>query len=369
MDNTDERQRIREFWLQLGEDERRSLVKVEKEAVLRKMKEQQKHSCNCSVCGKKRTAIEDELEVLYDAYYEELEQYANHQQYYAQRTLHGYPADEVEKLEANRLARRANTGGGDYFNFGNSLTVKGGILTVADDLLKNDGKKFLDMMERLAERRLQRDDEVHLDQDIEYYDDEEDDDDEIYEDENEEDVRTEVQRMEEGRRMFQIFAARMFEQRVLAAYREKVAKERQQRLLQELEEEDRQRQDRELKKQRDKELKKDRKRQLKQQQEQERLAKEAQRLADEAKKRAEQQQKVDNDRQKRELERQKKNDERRIKEEEKRLKEEDKRRRLKEEKERIAEKERQRKEKEEVDHREKEFLKEKERREKELKDE
>lgn len=29
--------------------------------------------------------------------------------------------------------------------------------------------------------------------------------------------------MEEGRRMFQIFAARMFEQRVLTAYREKVS--------------------------------------------------------------------------------------------------------------------------------------------------
>jgi hypothetical protein len=52
--NTEERQKIREFWLQLGEDERRTLVKVEKEAVLRKMKEQQKHSCNCSVCGRKR---------------------------------------------------------------------------------------------------------------------------------------------------------------------------------------------------------------------------------------------------------------------------------------------------------------------------
>jgi excinuclease UvrABC ATPase subunit len=51
---TEERQRIREFWLQLSEFERRSLVKVEKEAVLRKMKEQQRHSCNCSVCGKKR---------------------------------------------------------------------------------------------------------------------------------------------------------------------------------------------------------------------------------------------------------------------------------------------------------------------------
>src|ERR1700722_9254955 len=41
---------------------------------------------------------------------------------------------------------------------------------------------------------------------------------------------SEEQRMEEGRRMFQIFAARMFEQRVLTAYKEKVAKERQQKL-------------------------------------------------------------------------------------------------------------------------------------------
>jgi hypothetical protein len=38
--------------------------------------------------------------------------------------------------------------------------------------------------------------------------------------------------------MFQIFAARMFEQRVLQAYKEKVSAERQQRLLEELAEED-----------------------------------------------------------------------------------------------------------------------------------
>lgn len=75
----EERERIKEFWLSLNEEDRRSLVKVEKEAVLKKMKEQQKHSCSCTVCGRKRTAIEEELEVLYDAYYEELEQYANHQ--------------------------------------------------------------------------------------------------------------------------------------------------------------------------------------------------------------------------------------------------------------------------------------------------
>ena len=38
--------------------------------------------------------------------------------------------------------------------------MEGGILTVADDLLKNDGKKFIEMMEQLAERRMQREEEA-----------------------------------------------------------------------------------------------------------------------------------------------------------------------------------------------------------------
>ena len=52
--STEERERIKEFWLGLSEDERRDLVKVEKEAVLRKMKDQQRHGCSCAVCGRKR---------------------------------------------------------------------------------------------------------------------------------------------------------------------------------------------------------------------------------------------------------------------------------------------------------------------------
>lgn len=40
-------------------------------------------------------------------------------------------------------------------------TLTGGILTVADDLLKNDGKKFIEMMEQLAERRMQREEEAN----------------------------------------------------------------------------------------------------------------------------------------------------------------------------------------------------------------
>jgi hypothetical protein len=46
---------------------------------------------------------------------------------------------------------------------------------------------------------------------------------------------TEDQKAEEGKRMFSIFAARMFEQRVLNAYRERVGQERQLRLPREVE--------------------------------------------------------------------------------------------------------------------------------------
>ncbi|KAG5458915.1 MAG: salt tolerance down-regulator-domain-containing protein, partial [Olpidium bornovanus] len=77
---TEERAKIREFWLHMAERERRMLVQIEKEAVLRKMKEQQKQACSCAICGRKRNAIEEELEVLYDTYYEELENYANQHQ-------------------------------------------------------------------------------------------------------------------------------------------------------------------------------------------------------------------------------------------------------------------------------------------------
>ena len=66
--------------------------------------------------------------------------------------------------------------------------------------------------------------------------------------------------MEDGKRMFSIFAARMFEQRVLTAYRERVAQERQLQLLRELEDEDRVAHEREAKKAKENQKKKDKKR-------------------------------------------------------------------------------------------------------------
>ncbi|KAJ2897262.1 stress response protein NST1 [Zalerion maritima] len=383
--NAEERDRIKQFWLSLQEEERRGLVQIEKTAVLQKMKDQQKHTCSCSVCGRKRMAIEEELEGLYDAYYRELENYARQPVQsgaapigrfgpmsglphpHTTTNTPGYggriggsmePENELDEEEdAGVYSDEADDGHGysdedpgdedpsdrysaqsfatNFLNFGNNLTVQGklsnfncphsicncircgnrflilgGILTVADDLLQNDGRKFIEMMDQLTERRMQREQESHgyyhadhhhhhhhhqhshhahghlgpnayhhhhhqVDEEDEY--DEEDEGGDDYEDEPEDegdysqdeeydeeelevrpeqqdhdpalagglsadtdapqDPMTEAQRMEEGRRMFQIFAARMFEQRVLKAYRESVSKERAGQLLLELEEE------------------------------------------------------------------------------------------------------------------------------------
>ncbi|KAH0833887.1 salt tolerance down-regulator-domain-containing protein [Lanmaoa asiatica] len=282
---TEERERIKEFWLGLGEDERRDLVRVEKDTVLKKMKEQQKHSCSCAVCEKKRHAIEEELEVLYDAYYEELEQYANYQQRYVNSggtippppgsgpfpgsveldengavivhphtkpTHHPPRSNGTPTLTNDRKPpKREFDDEGDEDDYEEEEGNPNKILTVADDLLKNDGQKFLEMMEQLAERRMQREEEAAAgveddsdveedEEDVEEHEGEEEDEDE----DDDEEVRsrwwlsllalsdlcdmkimTEEQKMEEGKRMFSIFAARMFEQRVLEAYREKVTEE------------------------------------------------------------------------------------------------------------------------------------------------
>ncbi|KAI1274208.1 hypothetical protein F5Y07DRAFT_223620 [Xylaria sp. FL0933] len=410
----EERERIKQFWLGLGEDERKSLVKVEKDAVLRKMKEQQKHTCSCSVCGRKRTAIEEELEGLYDAYYQELESFANrpHSQpngppiFAAERFgpmsgLHPpgvmpsrysnhHPSrgrmvehvdndedeleggdeeysdeedleDEEEEDEPEEIPR--DTYPNDFFNFGQSLTVKGGILTVADDLLKNDGKKFIEMMEQLAERRMAREeDATHYPggythnlrgglpnahnrppEDEEY--DEEDEEDEEYESqeedyEEEEDQMTEEQRMEEGRRMFQIFAARMFEQRVLQAYREKVAIERQEKLIEELEQEQTQESQRKAKKQKDAQRRKEKSLQKKQAALEEKARREAEKAAEEQARLAEEARRKEEAQAKAEERRKKKEAQKKAEEEERLRKEAEKQRRAHEQKERQAEQER-----------------------------
>ena len=333
-------EKLRAFWLGLSDYERRDLVSIEKSAILREMKEQQRYVCSCSVCGRRRTVLEEELESLYDAYYEELalgpldsdsgghggEGGAHGCQRVGSltdapgkgRRGHGSGSGSGSGSGCTESERRAQAGkrvramaeaampgvlggpdlrethqspttgherrslagfgsghsvGGESWDddddaLANSLTVKQGALTVTDELLEDDGRRFFSLIEKLAEKRMKQADyfdadPVYDDDDDDLSADEEDDDipdltsDELSDDDSE---YLEEQRMEEGRRMFQMFAAKMFENRLLDAYREKAALEAQERLIQEEEEAEKEKEERaRLKKEKEKERKKARK--------------------------------------------------------------------------------------------------------------
>ena len=172
---------------------------------------------------------------------------------------------------------------------------------------------------------------------------------------------SEEQRMEEGRRMFQIFAARMFEQRVLTAYREKVARERQEKLLEELAQEANKDAEREAKKAKDAQKKKDKKKQQKAAKEEEKQKREAEKSAAEAAAKAAEEKKLEDQRQRKEEQRQKREAEKKAQEEERSRKEAEKLRRQQEVREQQAEQERKQREAKEREKKRKEETRRKER--------
>ena len=174
--------------------------------------------------------------------------------------------------------------------------------------------------------------------------------------------------MEEGRRMFQIFAARMFEQRVLTAYREKVARERQQKLIEEEMEDEEVAAQREAKKAKEAQKKKDKKKQQKQAKDEEKAKREAEKAAEEAAVRAVEEKKAEELRQKKEEQRRKREAEKKAQEEEKQRKEAEKQKRLQEAKDLQLEQERKKKKKEEAKKKEREEREAKEKEAKEKKE-
>lgn len=179
---------------------------------------------------------------------------------------------------------------------------------------------------------------------------------------------TEEQRMEEGRRMFQIFAARMFEQRVLTAYREKVARERQQKLLEELDDEDEREKVRQEKKARDAARKKEKKRQQQQAKAEEKAKKEAEKAEQERQAKAAEEKRLEEQRRKKEEQRRKREAERKAQDEERQRKEAEKQKRLKEERERHQEVERKAREQKALEKQAREDAKRREREDKEARE-
>lgn len=396
----EERLRIKEFWKELSEGERRSLVRIDKDAILQKMREQQRLACSCPVCGRKRMAIEQELEALCDSYQPHFPGEEDHGVLVSSTSVEPVSIGPVEGNETSKKSK---------VNFGSSLLFQGGILTVADDLLKNDGKKFIDVMEKLSGRSFEPGRTEELYDEYEEYDSDSEDEEppqqqpqqeeedpceyseeDQYESEEDEyddesdsdqslfskpkgkhrsskpriDEMTSEERSAEGRKMLQTFAARIFEQRVLNAYREKVAQERQRRLLEELEEESRLEEEREQRRLAEKEKKKDKKRQMKlaKEEEQARVAAEQAKAEKEKKekereKREAKLRKAEEERKKKEEAEQKQREKRLLKEEQKRQQEAEQRRKREEEQRKKEQEEQRKREQEEQRRKEEEQYK------------
>ena len=179
---------------------------------------------------------------------------------------------------------------------------------------------------------------------------------------------TEEQRMQEGRRMFQIFAARMFEQRVLTAYREKVAAERQQKLLEELAADEDRDAAQAAKKAKDAEKRKAKKQAQKQKQQEEKARKDAELAEKEAAAKAEQERKLEEQRKRREEQRLKKEEQRKAQDAELQRKAAEKLKRQKEEQDRRMEAERKAREQKEIERKAREDAKKKEREERDARE-
>jgi hypothetical protein len=168
--------------------------------------------------------------------------------------------------------------------------------------------------------------------------------------------------------MFQIFAARMFEQRVLQAYREKVAAERQQRLLDELAEEDADKEQREAKKAKEAQKRKEKKDKQRQIKAEEKARKDAELAAKEAEAKAAEEKRLEEKRKKQEAARKAKEEVRKLQDEEKQRKEAERLKRQQDERDRQQEIERKQREAKAQEKKVKEELKRKEREEREAKE-
>lgn len=170
----EEREKIRDFWNGLNKEGRRKLVKVEQDAILKKMRDYQRHSCSCAVCGRKRVAIEGELEVMYG-------QYANE--------LDVYDARFNSVLQDGTLTPGSQTAGAGPGPFPGSVEVDQTGNVLQPDYLApvHTHPSNRNMLDHPNDPNLLDSDEEYEDDDEEYDDDEDDDGDVGDDDEDEDD--------------------------------------------------------------------------------------------------------------------------------------------------------------------------------------
>ena len=227
--------RLREFWSTLCVDDRIEIASLEKESVVLKMKEQQRITCNCDCCTQERREFETDVEECFALYHDELIRVDMRNDY----------GDKITQMPLEECTLNDTE-----FVFYWSLSSDGHQICVSPELVEG-GALFIDLLES---SQFDEGDEDFYDRDFEDIQEATDD-------------LTEVQlslaRLLVGRKFFQTFIARMFEERLNVAYREKLAYDKQQKLIAEEEEEERLRKVRDENRQLARQRKRDRKKEQK----------------------------------------------------------------------------------------------------------
>lgn len=345
----EEKKKIRGFWVDLPEAKKKVIVDVSSEDVLAAVRSEPRPSCNCRACGTRRLMLEKELEKLYRGYY----------------SLRRLADSSVDEHQMN--CRLVDTFLGVVPVVPDSVgpDQEEDVMSVAEDLLQNDGRKFISLVQQLDNEWKTRTgspatnsspaanssstansstaansspattgeqvqvatnehahshdhshdhSHAHSDGYDEDYDDEYDDDSQYsdeYDDdyyEKEEETR---QRLEETNRMLQMLTGKILRRKLLGAYKEQVAEESRRALLEELEAEELEKKQKEARDRERKEKQKEKKRQQQIAREEEKKRKENERLELEEKQREEQRQRAEEGRKRKEAERKKKEEKKR----------------------------------------------------------
>lgn len=353
-----------QFWISLSYANKRELASLDFSEILNLIHENQKsQQCSCRLCGNRKSLIEKELEQLYNGYYNV-------------KKLASESLDELD-LNINSInaifgVEEERTIETETDNDENPETLRKELLSMADDLVKNNGEHFINLIEKLDDKK--REERIATENQSDIIDKDDEDDEEAQSDSyasdnescssnNSDNDFTSRKRLEETYKMLQILSSKILRKKVHDAFQAKRAEDISKSLLAEEEREAKLKKEKEEKEKKKREKAKEKKRLQKIAKEEERKKIEREKEEAQRLQREEQLRKTEEGRKRKEAERKKREEELKIKQEEKRRRKEAEMERLAKEKE---EKERRKQEaKKQRDEEMKKRREEKERKEKE----
>ena len=354
-----------QFWIGLPYQRKREIANIDFLEVLGLVHNDPKANCSCKLCGNRQSVVQRELERLFNGYYnirrlavkslDEVDLHINTINailgIVEEERITQAEEDEEEDSKEVETQRKPDPGNEKYVD---------GLLSVADDIVKNNGENFINLIEKLdnhiSQERIIDTNEtpasgVNAGDEDDYADGEEEDEEEDEEEEEEEEDEEEGyesedtinsdlpsrMRLEETYKMLQICSSKILRSRLHDAFQAKRAEDISKSLLAEEEKAADLKREKEEKERIRREKAKEKKRLQKLAQEEERLRLEREREEAERLLKEEQRRKAEEGRKKKEAERRKHEEELQRKQEEKRKRKEaeaEKLRKEKEEKER-----------------------------------